>query len=93
MHAAENKTKGHAHAAFLQKHPDVDRAKDMWIEVAKAHMKKFYLFNSSGQWSIESINKNGIHNIPRWKVYPPETKAEYQRLYALAEARDAFEAP
>jgi hypothetical protein len=89
MHAGDNKTEGHTHATFLKKHLEVDKVKDTWIAVATAHMKKFYVQNQSGSWSVASITKNGIHTIPKWKPYPPEPKTEYLRLHFLTENRDA----
>ena len=89
MHASENKTKGKVHAAFPKKHQEVDKAKNVWIAVAKTHMQAFYIKNSAGRWSVKSINKKGINTIPKWKPYPTEAKAEYLRLHALAEASDA----
>jgi hypothetical protein len=61
----------------------------VWIAVSKKHMQAFYVHNGAGVWSVNSINKSGIHTIPKWKPYPPEAKAEYLRLHALAAARDA----
>jgi hypothetical protein len=52
-------------------------------------MQAFYVNNIAGIWSVDSINRNGIHMIPKWKPYPPEAEVEYLRLHALAESSDA----
>jgi hypothetical protein len=38
MHAGDNRTKGKDHAAFFEKHQEVDEAKQVWIAVSKKHM-------------------------------------------------------
>jgi hypothetical protein len=83
MHGGDNKLKGVNHTAFLKKHKEVDDAKKVWIVVATEHMQAFYVANSAGVWSVNSIKKKGIHTIPKRMTYPPEAKAEYLRLHAL----------
>ena len=62
--------------------------KEVWIVVVKEQIQVFYLMNSDGNWSVDSINKNGIHTIPKWVSYPPESKEEYLRLHTLTETTD-----
>ena len=89
MHPTENKTKASAHNAFLRKHTEVDKAKTEWIRDVKTHMQAFYTKNNSGNWSVASIERQGIETISKWKPYPTEARETYIRLHALAETSTA----
>jgi len=89
MYASDNKTKGHKHAAFLKKHDTVRIAKAMWVGVVKTHMQRFYIKNNSGQWSVKSINKNGVDTIAKWAPYSTDTKEAYLRAHEEATAAEA----
>ena len=80
MAAIGNKLKGKAHGAFLKRNPAVETVKEAWVQVVTDHMRKYYVQNQQGKWSVESIKKNEIQHILKWIPYSGDAKAEYIRL-------------